>query len=384
MRVLMISGHEFMEKQDNGGKQCTFRNYMLLKEIVGEKNLFLFEFSMTNQKDDNIINFRTYQSKVGKFLANVYFRPKYFISDEPKILKKVGEIKPDIVFFDSSLNGILASKIKKKYPNIAIVLFLLDIEKNYLKNCIKHKGPIYILPYISFSISEKKVVEAADKVICLNRRDEQLVHKYYKKKVNMFLPISFSDNFSLQLLQQYNSTNNTEKKLLFVGSLFQPNVESIKWFCKKVMPRLKNVCLEIVGKNMENLRTQLETPNIKVIGTVDNLDKYYYRADAVVIPILYGDGMKVKTAEAMMYGKTIFATEEALEGYDVEGTNNIFLCKDEKDFTQNIHRYFRNNEESRYNSNVRELFLHNYETSVLKKDLHKLLVSSIHTAEKRQ
>lgn len=80
------------------------------------------------------------------------------------------------------------------------------------------------------------------------------------------------------------------------------------------MPQLPECVLEIVGKGFEELKNQLTRSNVKVIGGVDSLEPYYENAAAVVMPILYGDGMKVKTAEAMMYGKVIFASEEALEG----------------------------------------------------------------------
>ncbi len=60
---------------------------------------------------------------------------------------------------------------------------------------------------------------------------------------------------------------------------------------------------------------------------MDKTDVYYYKHAAVILPIKYGAGMKVKTAEAMMYGRTIFASDEALEGYDgkgIEGTEMFF------------------------------------------------------------
>jgi len=34
--------------------------------------------------------------------------------------------------------------------------------------------------------------------------------------------------------------------------------------------------------------------------------------------------MKVKPAEALMHGKLMFATDEAREGYEIEGQKNFF------------------------------------------------------------
>lgn len=46
--------------------------------------------------------------------------------------------------------------------------------------------------------------------------------------------------------------------------------------------------------------------------------EYIYNADFLIAPIFEGSGMKLKTAEALMYGKTVFGTTEAFEGYDVD------------------------------------------------------------------
>ena len=108
---------------------------------------------------------------------------------------------------------------------------------------------------------------------------------------------------------------------------------------------------------MEHLKF-LETSNVKVIGTVDNLDELYIKAEAVVIPIFSGGGMKVKTAEAMMYGKKIYGTEEALTGYDIQNMDYIIECNTAEQFIENINM---NSGNDYYHSEVRERFLEKYE-----------------------
>ncbi len=39
--------------------------------------------------------------------------------------------------------------------------------------------------------------------------------------------------------------------------------------------------------------------------------------DYIISPIFVGGGMKVKTCEALMYGKNIIGTSESFEGYDI-------------------------------------------------------------------
>ena len=115
------------------------------------------------------------------------------------------------------------------------------------------------------------------------------------------------------------------------------NVEAVKWFCENVMSKLGeyNVVFNIAGFQMEKLLDDgwvKKYDNVKVLGTVDDLADTYKKADVVVEPIMTGSGMKVKTAEALMHGKEIIGTEEALVGYDelkdaVCLTDNDFIKK---------------------------------------------------------
>ena len=152
-------------------------------------------------------------------------------------------------------------------------------------------------------------------------------------------------------------------------------MEGLKWFIDKVMQKLdkKTYFLKIIGKNLETKKIELERENVEVIGTVDNLEEYYLRADAVVIPIFYGDGMKVKTAEAMMYGKMIFATDEALEGYDINNVEGIYRCNNAGEFIDRL----KSTRFKRFNDTVRSIFKNKYDTAIISKDFQGFLTRFI-------
>ena len=141
--------------------------------------------------------------------------------------------------------------------------------------------------------------------------------------------------------------------------MFPPNYYGIKWFVENVMPELKEYHLTIVGKDFELKKKELEKDNVSVVGTVKELDQYYYLPNIMVMPIFYGDGIKIKTAEAMMYGKTIVASDEALEGYEVEAVKGIYRCNTKEEFVDKI-RKISSNCGNGYNREVRELYLSKY------------------------
>lgn len=116
-----------------------------------------------------------------------------------------------------------------------------------------------------------------------------------------------------------------------------------------------------------------------MIGGVNSLQNYYNIASAVVMPIFIGDGMKVKTAEAFMYGKTVFATNEALEGYDVKGIEGIHICNTAEEFINSL------NNEHRYGfrQEVRDAFLDRYCTRAWENVFSDYLAEKIESWEKK-
>jgi glycosyltransferase involved in cell wall biosynthesis len=158
--------------------------------------------------------------------------------------------------------------------------------------------------------------------------------------------------------------NNLE--LLFVGSNFYANVHGINWFIDNVMTKVENVNLSIVGNGLNN-EVVLNNKNVSVYGRVESLDRFYQRAQIVILPIFLGSGMKTKTAEALMYGKPILATREALEGYRINAINDIGAqCETDEEFVEQIN-YFNKNRLELFDkgNNSRKLFIENYSNEAI-------------------
>ena len=66
----------------------------------------------------------------------------------------------------------------------------------------------------------------------------------------------------------------------------------------------------------------------------------------------------IKTAEAMMYGKTILASDEALEGYEVADVQGIYRCNTKEEYVKTIRLI--EGKENYYSEMVRQLFLTKY------------------------
>ena len=128
----------------------------------------------------------------------------------------------------------------------------------------------------------------------------------------------------------------------------------------------------IPGKIVVFAHNELENEKVKVIGSVESLTAYLQSAGAVVMPIFYGSGMKVKTAEAIMHGKRIFATTEALAGYEI-AEYGMTCCNDEESFVRAILHYFEEEKIQREIREVRQVFLQYYDTDNYEKSLADVL-----------
>jgi len=325
---------------NSGGGMGSKVNKQLLKAIFNEEVLFI-EF------DRSMVNITKLKHTLSGFIHGM---TRSLMID---ILNKIDYYTPDYIFINASQYGILAKKIKVKYPNITIITFFHDIEVLFCWSAIKRlKKPQNFLTLVATYYNEKLITQYSDKIICLNDRENKNLERIYNRTADLLLPSCLIDQFSsIKLIENY--IVRKRPKGIFVGSNFFANYFGIKWFVENIASKI-NADIEIIGLNFESARDELEIcDNIKVIGSVESLDTYYYKSDFVIAPIKDGAGMKIKTAEALMYGKTIFGTTEAFVGYEVDFDKVGGLCNTEEEFICKINSYkITNNGFNQYSRNI--------------------------------
>ncbi|MEI7853680.1 MAG: glycosyltransferase family 4 protein [Planctomycetota bacterium] len=118
--------------------------------------------------------------------------------------------------------------------------------------------------------------------------------------------------------------------LLFIGSNHPPNIDGINYFYQKVfLPflRPKGISLSIAGKVCDNIN--IEDPKVKKIGFYNgNIGDLYSSTKVIIIPILDGSGLSIKTMEAMAFGKPIVTTPKGARGMNIDA--NPFMIVDMK------------------------------------------------------
>lgn len=354
MKILFVSYND-IDAAKTGGEQCSRRNYQLLRnsgdvDYIGIKKISSLQSALS--------------------VAHLYFPPL----SRKKIVRILYQIKQkgyDLIYLDSSLFGILASKIKKTEPDAGIVTFFHNVEVDY--NDVRIRKGIKNSVYKALAKrNEELSVKYADKIIALNTRDRDRIEELYSRRADFILPITFENVY--KKIPLLNISKMNDKKIgLFVGSLVNANYDSLIWFLKN-SSMLDYFELQVVGKNFETVRERLEKYHVTVIGTVEDITPYYENADFVLSPIQYGSGMKVKIAEALMYGKTVLGTDEAFEGYYDESGEALILCNSIDEFDREIEKIIHS-AGSRFNKMSMKLFEEKYSNEAYSGEFRKIIMS---------
>lgn len=331
----------------NGGHTYRMATAKALKNLIGYENLdiVLSELDTSDWGCNVVMRMKSYSSgkeKLRNLLeGNITQRSN---QDIDEIVNLINKNQYDIILFGSSETGKLISEVKRRC-NVKTMTWYHDIVADVIERKKKTKFNLKMLPIWN---AEKKAegtdARFTDVPIVLHRRDAELLQKYWGRKTDVFIPIALEDKF-VPYDYSAESEKNEKLQLLFVGAYnWSVNVEAAKWFCENVMSKLNDYAVQfnIAGFQMENLLKDGwvgQYKNVKVLGTVDDLAETYKKADVVVEPILTGSGMKVKTAEALMHGKEVIGTQEALVGYD-ELSDKV--CETAEDFISTIIRYSTN------------------------------------------
>lgn len=353
-KVMFITTANIFDSTGNGGVKASSEHLRLVQTCFGKEHVQVCVYLKSSEMKiaNGVKIFKREESNFNLLIAAIFGCKVYLPWHEKDIVRYIDNYSPDLLFLDFSLLGRL---IKHKHTYKTVV-FYHNIEADYALNKVKKEGIKYLPSYWASKMNDRWAT-GADKVICLNERDSNRLKECYGRKADLLVPITFKDDFDIS-----RTTTKYNREILFLGSFFPPNQYSIEWFIKEVMPLLNNVRLNIVGKGFEEKKKEYEqNKNVYVVGTVQELASYYYSHCAVVLPIKYGAGMKVKTAEAMMYGRRIFASDEALEGYDVDGIDGITRCNTAEEYAKSLNQYFEKGKFKSYEEKIRMLFLEKYE-----------------------
>jgi glycosyltransferase involved in cell wall biosynthesis len=208
---------------------------------------------------------------------------------------------------------------------------------------------------------EAKALNRCDAILSIQETESQFFRYITKKPVisgfspikTQFVPLCFNKN------------------ILFIAGLNPLNIDGITNFINDVFPRLFSFDPEIkllIGGRICSVLNHLETINVRLLGDIECLEEFYSLGDIVINPVSYGTGLKIKTIEALSFGRAVVCHPHSVVGlYNLnmiplitaenpdeyfEGILSLLLCKDKVvEFYNLAIQYVES-----YNKNVKSMF----------------------------
>jgi glycosyltransferase involved in cell wall biosynthesis len=251
-------------------------------------------------------------------------------ADEENTLADFKDNKVKIQF-DRFVEEISPDFILVEYIRLA---YLADPVPRGIKTIIDTHDVMH-LRYESFKKAGKShwiKISKAEEVALLNRFDSVLAIQ--KKEKSYFQSILDQSTAVLHAgmdttLEFLPEPADGCLKIGFIGAHGDPNILGISTFVEKVWPELvrstdRKLKLYIAGSICDVLPREEYGPDIVLLGRVADLKDFYGRTTIIINPVTFGGGLKIKTVEALAYGKPLVSTPVGAVGLE-DGVGTAFL-----------------------------------------------------------
>jgi len=131
-------------------------------------------------------------------------------------------------------------------------------------------------------------------------------------------------------------------RLGIVGGRNNINATNIRRFITVADTYLRRTLLPVefvIAGSVCDLLTELKQPYLRQLGHVESMDELYDQVDAVLAPLAFSTGLKIKVGEALSRGAPLISHAHAFEGY--APTHPFHSCDDYEAMMRAAHRLLR-------------------------------------------
>jgi len=358
-RILIIGSYP-IAKPIHGGQR---RSYELFKNYIqlGYETEFIGAYLESNYSKDKrdtndiVISNKIYQDNLDFIKHSIGFDarediviPK-LIANLKKLSNKLNSIVSnfDIIHFEQPF---MFQAIHSKILENKIIIFgSHNIEEDLFEHLTAKK-------YVKKITSD--LLKASKFVIVCSENEKQYYLKIDKYKEIVEIPNAVSPKTTDQLnkikIKNLLDKEKISQYLLFVSSAHEPNFNSFMKIIGFKLGFLEEQQYVVVAGNLSHLmKMKLEESNDPRSVIIENKVKYFFElndeelqalideATGIILPIVYGSGSNLKTAEALYSSKNIIATSFAFRGYEKYMKSSNVNISDESDgFTDYMMKAF--------------------------------------------
>lgn len=200
---------------------------------------------------------------------------------------------------------------------------------------------------IKFGIRDDLAIDPVEEVELINRGDVALAIQENEAALLYSLhPKCEIITAGIDYLTDFSTYSHAKKKsLLIVGSDNQINNFCVNEFLTDAWPAIlekEPECqMKIIGKVSNSVIG--EHQNVELLSYVEDLSDYYREAALVINPVYAGTGLKIKSVEALGYGKVLVSWPEGVSGIHFDSAQPPFcVIHDWKSLVEQIVDLLRN------------------------------------------
>jgi len=269
--------------------------------------------------------------------------PAVFLDDVPELHRVVQGLQAQTPF----------DILQIEYPSMAQYLayrqhsatLLTELDVTYL-SCyrrfrLERSWPLKLrrfLGFITFFYYEMRQLPRFDTVIAMSDYDRQVLQRWLPHLAIEVIPNGVDCTYFAPRHQPA-----AEKTLLFVGNFrHPPNVDATLFLIAQVWPELRQsfptLRLVIVGPEPPPEVQVAADTRLIVTGRVDDVRDYYAQADAMIVPLRFGSGTRLKILEAFATGVPVISTALGIEGIQAEPKRHFLQAETPQAFVQQVGR----------------------------------------------
>lgn len=169
---------------------------------------------------------------------------------------------------------------------------------------------------------------------------------------------------------------------VFVGDLKVPhNQVSIKTFIvsqmENIIFEIPEVMIRIIGRHADQELIDLAKKypeHLSIEGYVDDLGSILAGACGMVIPLLFGSGVKLKTIEALASGMPIISTDFGVEGINDINHTHCIIENDFNEYAKVMKQLCDIKVNALLSKNAMDFYRNNYQKETIDQEYEKLFL----------
>lgn len=208
-------------------------------------------------------------------------------------------------------------------------------------------------------IEEAKGLSRAHSVFAIQPNEAEFFKSITKTNV-------YTIGHPVEIVNFPECRNHKPIKIGYIGSQNQDNVTALNWFFECVYPLLMKAEEDYKFILVGNVCKHFKNPpsGVECIPYIESLEAIYSNVDLMINPAQKGTGLKIKTVEALGYGKPLLTTSIGADGFHDQRNIAFELANTPQQFAEKIFFLANNPQRRRQLSHAAHNFAKAYNSQI--------------------